>query len=79
MENSSSKSRLTCHYCDKTIRKDFIPINCIKCHKPFYKKCAKSINNKKNHLICITNQNLNSGNSKNRMYHPPHSLPHANI
>ena len=77
MENSSSKSKLTCYYCNKTIRKDFIPINCIKCHKSFHKKCAKSINNRENHLTCITCQNLNSGNSKKRMYHSPHSLPHA--
>ena len=77
MENSSPESKLTCHYCNKTIRKDFIPINCIKCHKSFHKKCAKSINNKENQLTCITCQNLNSGNTKKRMYHSTHSLPHA--
>ena len=66
MENSSSESKLTVHAIIAIIQfvKIFIPINCIKCHKSFYKKCAKSINNKENHLTCITCQNLNSGNSK---------------
>ena len=76
MENPSFESKITCHYCNKTICKDFILINCIKHHKSFHKKCAKSINNKENHLTYITCQNLNSGNIK-RMYHSPHSLPHA--
>ena len=53
MKIRPSQSKITCH-CNKTIRKDFIPINCIKCLKSFHKKCNRSIDNKKTNIINYT-------------------------
>ena len=37
--------KLVCQFCQKTIRKDFVPIQCQTCLADFHKKCAKILKN----------------------------------
>ena len=37
--------KLVCQFCQKTIRKDFVPIQCQTCLAHFHKKCAKILKN----------------------------------
>ena len=67
--------KLVCQFCKKTIRKEFVPIQCQICLAHFHKKCAKILNNQaitSNNFYCKTNcyecRNFhvshNSGNAK---------------
>ena len=37
--------KLVCQFCQKTIRKDLVPIQCQTCLAHFHKKCTKILNN----------------------------------
>ena len=50
--------KLVCKFCQKTIRKDFVPIQCQTCLAHFHKKCAKILNNQaiaSNNFYCKCN------------------------
>ena len=50
--------KLVCKFCQKTIRKDFVPIQCQTCLAHFHKKCAKILNDQaiaSNNFYCKCN------------------------
>ena len=50
--------KLVCKFCQKTIRKNFVPIQCQTCLAHFHKKCAKILNNQaitSNNFYCKCN------------------------
>ena len=50
--------KVVCKFCQKTIRKDFVPIQCQTCLAHFHKKCAKILNNQaitSNNFYCKCN------------------------
>ena len=50
--------KLVCQFCQKTIRKDFVPIQCQTCLAQFHKKCAKILKNQaiaSNNFYCKCN------------------------
>ena len=49
---------LVCQFCQNTIRKDFVPIQCQTCLAHFHKKCAKILKNQaiaSNNFYCKCN------------------------
>ena len=46
--------KFVCQFCQKTIRKDFVPIQCQTCLAHFHKKCAKIFNNQEIPQIIFT-------------------------
>ena len=62
--------KLLCQFCQKAIRKDFLPIQCQTCLAHFHKKCTKMLNNQ---AIASNNFYCKCNCYKHKNYHVSHN------